>query len=37
MTILVTGANRGLGKDIAKLLLKNNPTAKLLFTTRKST
>jgi NAD(P)-dependent dehydrogenase (short-subunit alcohol dehydrogenase family) len=37
MSILVTGANRGLGKDLAQLLLKNNPKAKLLFTIRKFT
>jgi NAD(P)-dependent dehydrogenase (short-subunit alcohol dehydrogenase family) len=36
MTILITGANRGLGKDLVQILLKNNPNSKLLLTTRKS-
>jgi short-subunit dehydrogenase len=34
MTILVTGTNRGLGKEVAKLLLKNSPNSNLIFTAR---
>lgn len=35
-TVLVTGTNRGLGKSLALLLLKNLPDANFIFTTRRN-
>ena len=34
LTVLITGTNKGLGLDLLKLFLKNNPKATIYATSR---